>query len=360
MFRYQPGFLLEVAPVNIKHDAKVTLSNEAAAKLRRLPLEIAAQAAGKALHKKWALTMSHYNAPDSAVSSFGILLADAPHLDHQFTVFGYLVPDKDTVATVNKIVSHWSSQAPAYIVSASEDASSSQKALAAAASPAHQTGTIHVCNDLYCGIKSTPAPAPAPAPAPKAKDNSGAENYPAFSVSTDGPLLSSAKNMIMKTSAGNIHLLLEPALAPKNASQMYRLFKQGVFDGTPMARYEPNFVLQTAVAETKTGGKSISAQAKAILRRLPLETAAQTNDKGEHKKLALTMAHGDEDANSAVSSFSILLGDAPHLDHKYTVFGHVLGDQETTATLQKIAQQWAKSQPTILSVEDRHYIAASR
>jgi cyclophilin family peptidyl-prolyl cis-trans isomerase len=141
---------------------------------------------------------------------------------------------------------------------------------------------------------------------------------------------------------------------------MYRLFKQGAFDGTPMARYEPNFVLQTAVAETKTGGQSISVHAKAILRRLPLETTAQTNDKGEHKKLALTMAHGDEDANSAVSSFSILLGDAPHLDHKYTVFGHVLGDQETTATLQKIAQQWAKSQPTILSVEDNHYIAASR
>jgi len=365
IFRYQPGFLLEVAPVNVKHGA-ATLSNAAAAKLRRLPLEIVAQEDGKASHKKWALTMSHYKAPDSAVSSFGILLADAPHLDHQFTVFGYLIPDKETLATLNKIVSHWSSQPPPFIISAGEDPSHSKAALATAPTQAKKK---HECNDLYCGIKSTPQDADSPdqdSPDPDSSragsraSSSAALNYPVFSTRDDGPLLSRSKNMIMKTSAGNIHLILEPRLAPKNASQMYRLFKAGAFDGTPMARYEPNFVLQTALVETKTNGaKSLSPASKALLRRLPLETTPQPDVSAEHKKLALSMAHGD-DPNSAVSSFSILLADAAHLDHKFTVFGHALADKETTATLQNIAAHWSQIQPTILSVEESREIASNR
>ena len=35
------------------------------------------------------------------------------------------------------------------------------------------------------------------------------------------------------------------------------------------------------------------------------------------------MARYDEDIDSATMSFSIMLGDAPHLDKKYTIFGHL-------------------------------------
>src|SRR5205085_9880757 len=42
-----------------------------------------------------------------------------------------------------------------------------------------------------------------------------------------------------------------------------------------------------------------------------------------HRRGTLSMARSDDDPDSAETSFSILLGDAPHLDGKYTVFGHV-------------------------------------
>ena len=42
-----------------------------------------------------------------------------------------------------------------------------------------------------------------------------------------------------------------------------------------------------------------------------------------HRSGVLSMAREDDDLNSAETSFSILLGPAPHLDGKYTIFGQV-------------------------------------
>ena len=39
----------------------------------------------------------------------------------------------------------------------------------------------------------------------------------------------------------------------------------------------------------------------------------------------VTMARREDDQNSGRTSFSILLADAPHLDGKYTIFGHLEG-----------------------------------
>ena len=47
----------------------------------------------------------------------------------------------------------------------------------------------------------------------------------------------------------------------------------------------------------------------------------------KHTRGTLSMARYD-DPNSGTSSFSILLGDAPHLDRKYAVFGRMtMGDE---------------------------------
>ncbi len=204
----------------------------------------------------------------------------------------------------------WEKSHP-YIISAKDINSTMDKSSDMLADAAAQLDRLSgkssskaACDDLYCGIKPTKAP--------MAVKKTVDDIYPLYNKKTDGPLLTAPKTVEMKTSAGNIHMVVDPAAAPINASQMYKLFKAGAFDGTKIVRYEPNFVLQTALASVKEDG-TLSSHVTAMLRRLPLEIEAQNSGKVLHKKFVLSMAHGD-DPNSAVTSFSILLGKAPHLD----------------------------------------------
>ncbi|HEY9730891.1 MAG TPA: peptidylprolyl isomerase [Drouetiella sp.] len=354
---YQPSYIFQIGSIDIKHDPKKPATIDQTALLRRLPLEVTSHREGRGLNKKWSLSMARSHAEDSAVSSFSILLDDAPHLNNKYTVFGRLVPDAVTLATIKKMITTWE-KSHAYFISAKDVGADSQKSsdqLARASAPldalADKTSEIAACNDRYCGIK------PGREVAKKAVDDA----YPLFDTKSDGPLLTSAKTVEMKTSAGTIHLVIDPAAAPVNATQMYKLFHAGAFDGTNIVRYEHNFVLQTALAETKADGFKLMPQhTVSMLRRLPLEVAAQNSGKVAHKKYALSMAHGD-DPNSAVTSFSILLGNAPHLDKKYTIFGHAASDPETVKTIEKIESEWASKHPHIISVRpDQTSIATSK
>ncbi|MBI2809694.1 MAG: peptidylprolyl isomerase [Candidatus Melainabacteria bacterium] len=354
---YQPSYIFQIGSIDIKHNRQKPVTNEQTNMLRRLPLEVEAQKQGRGLNQKWALTMARSHAEDSAVSSFSILLDNAPHLDTKYTVFGRLIPDAMTVATMKKMMATWE-KSHAYIVSAKDINGTNEKSPDMLAEASSQLEALsgknkEACDDLYCGIKPTKAPL--------AVKKTVDETYPIYSRKTDGPLLTAPKTVEMKTSAGNIHIVLDPAAAPINASQMYKLFKAGAFDGTSIVRYEPNFVLQTALAQVKENGNGrLSPHVTSMLRRLPLEVEAQNSGKVLHKKFALSMAHGD-DPNSAVTSFSILLGTAPHLDKKYTIFGHALNDPETVKTLEKIESEWTKKHPYILSIsDDRTSIASTQ
>lgn len=352
---YQPSYIFQVGSIDIKHDPKKPVTNEQTSMLRRLPLEVESHREGRGLNKKWSLSMARSHAEDSAVSSFSILLDNAPHLDNKYSVFGRLIPDSVTVATIKKIMTTWE-KSHAYLISAKDigtDHSSSSDQLSQAVSQvdtiASKSAGKAACDDRYCGIK--PAQEVA-----KTVD----ETYPLFNAKTDGPLLTSSKTVEMKTSAGTIRLIIDPAAAPMNATQMYKLFSAGAFDGTNIVRYEHNFVLQTALAETKADGfKNMPSHTIAMLRRLPLEVAAQNSGIRLHKKYALSMAHGD-DPNSAVTSFSIMLGNAPHLDKKYTIFGHASNDPETVKTIAKIESEWTTKHPHIISTRsDQTHIAST-
>lgn len=171
-------------------------------------------------------------------------------------------------------------------------------------------------------------------------------------------MLAEPKTVELFTSAGKINLVLDPALAPQHATQMYRLFKAGVFNGTPISRFQPNYLIQTDVAESKADRKQrLSREQVKLLRRLPLEVAAQEKGVAAHTRGVLSMARRD-DANSAVSSFSILLGDAPHLDNHYTIFGRIADDPITRATLDRIAHDWPARQPVILRACEAPALAA--
>ena len=217
-------------------------------------------------------------------------------------------------------------------------------------------------NTAYCGIKSDLAEGECAvdtgestktqvaSPQPKAASDTTSA-YPLFDPSVDGPILSRPKQFEIETTAGKLHVILDPTLAPKHATQLYRLFKNGVFDGTPIHRYEPDFVLQTSTAETKSDGGVISETQRQMLRRLPLEVESQSDGVRAHKKWVLSMARWDAE-DSAVSSFSILLADAPHLDKKYTVFGRLVPDEVTTQTMDKIAHEWNEHHVRILDATE--------
>jgi cyclophilin family peptidyl-prolyl cis-trans isomerase len=197
-----------------------------------------------------------------------------------------------------------------------------------------------------CSIKAAASPTE-----PRAADNIN-NRFPLFDLKADGPLITETKNIELETNLGRIHLALDPRLAPMHATQMYRLMNSGAFDGTPIFRYSPNFVLQVATAERKADGQpALSERSRAMLRRLPLEVATQPNGELSHKRWTLSMARYDQ-TDSAVSSFSILLGDAPHLDHQYTIFGHLVPDSITLQTIENITRNWSHTRPWIVGTRE--------
>jgi cyclophilin family peptidyl-prolyl cis-trans isomerase len=176
--------------------------------------------------------------------------------------------------------------------------------------------------------------------------------YPPFDLKRDGPLLQEEKVLELDTSQGKLHIVLDPKFAPQHATQLYRLFKAGAFDGTGINRYEPNFVLQVDVVDRKADGKApLSAEVQEMLRRLPLEVSAQTEGGVLHKKGCLSMARYDQ-PDTAVTSFSIMLGNAPHLDGKYTIFGRIIPDRQTLETLDHMQKQFANEHPYISAVRE--------
>lgn len=188
----------------------------------------------------------------------------------------------------------------------------------------------------------------------RSSENLAAEKlvYPLADAKKDGPWLKTPKQVEINTTSGAIHVEIDPKLAPANATRMYRLLTSGAFTGTAFVRYEPNFVLQVAAADNKVNGKSLSPDQEALMRSLPLETTAQADGSLRHQKWCLSMARETDKPNSAVSSFSLILGDARHLDGGYSIFGHVIPDAVTERTVQRIIRDFKDKQTWITAAHD--------
>lgn len=172
------------------------------------------------------------------------------------------------------------------------------------------------------------------------KKETTSTSYPLFNIDKDGPLLVTKKEVLLTTNFGNIKLVLDPAVAPCSATELYRLLSADAFAGTRFAAYEPGFLLQVAAAEDKVAGKNaMPAKLKKQLRRLPLEVNTYA-EVGQHRRYSISMARQETDENSASSSFCLMLAPAAHLNGKYTVVGRVSDDPQTVKTITKICQQW--------------------
>jgi cyclophilin family peptidyl-prolyl cis-trans isomerase len=134
------------------------------------------------------------------------------------------------------------------------------------------------------------------------------------------------ERVLLHTNRGDLVLGLYDSVAPKHAAQIRKLVRAGVYDSTTIFRVEPGFLVQVVNAQNRQ--KALSKEQHAAISPIPAEFS-----KLKHRPGVLSMARDDDDVNSAETSFSIMLGRAPELDGKYTIFGEVLWGQPLLAMI---------------------------
>jgi peptidyl-prolyl cis-trans isomerase B (cyclophilin B) len=153
----------------------------------------------------------------------------------------------------------------------------------------------------------------------------------------------------LQTEAGDILLVFYPELAPHHVGNFKHLASTGFFDGTRFHRIVPGFVIQGGDPNSKDedprndgmGGPAVrdvltDAEWQAVVKANEVLSAkgyaaiegnanlkAEFTTKARHVRGTLSMARS-QDVDSAGSQFFICVADAPALDNKYTIFGHVV------------------------------------
>ena len=117
-----------------------------------------------------------------------------------------------------------------------------------------------------------------------------------------------------------------PEVAPQTVRHILDLARRGLYNTNHFFRVDKGFVAQVADV---VGGRT--APMDAHQRSIASQSVPGEFSEIKHVRGTLSMARYD-DPNSGTSSFSILLGNAPHLDGKYAVFGRIVsGDEALTA-----------------------------
>ena len=135
------------------------------------------------------------------------------------------------------------------------------------------------------------------------------------------------RDVLLRTSLGDITLEMDPDLAPEHVRNFLKLVSAGWYDHTAFHRVATRFVVQGGIGSTRLDRAPHPADR--WVRKLKAEFS-----KTLHVRGVLSMARAT-DSDSADTSFFIVLGPAAHLDGKYTIFGKVVGGFDT---LEKIEQ----------------------
>nr|KJB30378.1 hypothetical protein B456_005G140100 [Gossypium raimondii] len=100
VFQVDRGFVAQVADVASGRSAPM---NE---KQRREAEKTIVGEFSDVKHVRGILSMGRYSDPDSAQSSFSILLGDAPHLDGQYAIFGKVTKGDETLRKLEELPTH--------------------------------------------------------------------------------------------------------------------------------------------------------------------------------------------------------------------------------------------------------------
>ncbi|KVH96117.1 peptidyl-prolyl cis-trans isomerase CYP23 [Cynara cardunculus var. scolymus] len=142
-------------------------------------------------------------------------------------------------------------------------------------------------------------------------------------------LLGSAR-VVFQTNYGDIEFGFYPSVAPQTVEHIYKLVRLGCYNTNHFFRVDKGFVAQVADV---VGGRT--APMNAEQRKEAEKTIIGEFSDVKHVRGILSMGRY-ADPNSAQSSFSMLLGDAPHLDHEYAIFGKVTKGDETLKKLEEL------------------------
>jgi cyclophilin family peptidyl-prolyl cis-trans isomerase len=138
------------------------------------------------------------------------------------------------------------------------------------------------------------------------------------------------KDVLIRTSLGDITVTMSPDLAPEHVRNFLKLVESGWYDHTAFHRVVPGFVIQGGFGATRAEGARHAADK--WVGNLKAEFSQEKHIRG-----VLSMARAG-DPDSASTSFFIVLGPAPHLDGKYTIFGRVLDGFETLDRIERVAR----------------------
>jgi cyclophilin family peptidyl-prolyl cis-trans isomerase len=135
------------------------------------------------------------------------------------------------------------------------------------------------------------------------------------------------KEVLLRTSLGDITLEMDPSVAPEHVRNFLRLVETGWYNKTEFHRIVPGFVVQGGFGATRAGGAPHPADR--YVRNLKPEFSKLLHTRG-----VLSMARGEAE-DSASTSFFMMLGTATNLDNKYTIFGRVLDGLEVLDQIEK-------------------------
>jgi cyclophilin family peptidyl-prolyl cis-trans isomerase len=148
------------------------------------------------------------------------------------------------------------------------------------------------------------------------------------------------KQAVVKTTAGEFIIDLEPKLAPNHVGYFMKLAREGAFDRTTFHRLVKLGIIQGGDPLSKDPGKA-KAYGTGGLGRLKAELTSEPATRGA---VAAVVQPGKPD--SAGSQFFVCVTDQPALTGKYTIFGRV---SEGMDVVTKISE--APASPEGIAVE---------
>lgn len=137
-----------------------------------------------------------------------------------------------------------------------------------------------------------------------------------------------SKCVKFETEAGDIEMEMFPESAPESVRNFLNLVAIGAYDTTTFSRVVPDFVVQGGNLGTRE--KFTQDWLKRALKNIPDEP-----NQIKHERGILSMARGSE-ANSATTSFFILVSEASHLDGTFAAFGRVTKGMEVVEAMNKM------------------------
>lgn len=138
----------------------------------------------------------------------------------------------------------------------------------------------------------------------------------------------------LETEVGALEIEMLPDAAPENARSFLNLAATGSLDTTTFNRIVKDFVIQGGnLSTSEKWGWELSRR---MQRKLPDEPGLIKHERG-----IVSMARPDE-ANSATTSFFILVGDGHHLDGKFSAFGRVIKGIDVADTINRAAAESEK------------------